>query len=490
MFDPTIALLDALLVPASAKPAQNGAGEAEAGAFEALLAGLGAAKPARPDEAVAPTPGATLPDPGKPLPHDGAPLPLAIVPPLATGFAALPPNNSDGDLPTGAAGEPGGQEAPPPSGPSAAAFTLVAVVAVAVAAEPAAVPTSPTTTAPTTPAPTTTLPTTSAAPAPVVRATIRPAPLPTPALRHPSVPLATRKIGETAERTATVAPQSATVPVQPGPTVAEAKPIAPVAAAPQDSPPETGTGARPQPQRGPAVPVGTAGSAPVRAIASSLTNLPHPAQQATGKAPSAALRRASETRIAVAALTVAPEPVAASIAPIAAPLAEVPVNPASVALAAPLQPAPLPDHRALVDALVRARAERDPGVSVALETREFGAVALRFEPGDRGLQVALSSADPGFDRAVASAAAAQAALSDQASRNPAQRTEPTPMRSDGLGDAAGGRAAQSDSQANQRAASESGGRESRARPAAEPPARSPDQPVAPRPDRRRGAIFA
>jgi hypothetical protein len=58
------------------------------------------------------------------------------------------------------------------------------------------------------------------------------------------------------------------------------------------------------------------------------------------------------------------------------------------------------DFATLVDSIARAR---DDGatVSVAVAHAEFGKVSLRFENGDNGLSVAMSSADPGFARAVA-----------------------------------------------------------------------------------------
>lgn len=60
------------------------------------------------------------------------------------------------------------------------------------------------------------------------------------------------------------------------------------------------------------------------------------------------------------------------------------------------------DFATLVDSIARAR---DDGagatVNVAVSHGDFGKVSLRFENGDNGLSVAMSSADPGFARAVA-----------------------------------------------------------------------------------------
>lgn len=223
-----------------------------------------------------------------------------------------------------------------------------------------------------------------------------------------------------------------------------------------------------------------------------------PARAETGSPP---LRR--DSKFSLVSLTIAPD--ASIAAPIPAPITLASV--AAVSDAAPThpqfsnqvpaaQPLALPDHRALVDALVRARADRDPGVSVAIDTREFGAVALRFETlqsatGERGLQVALSSGDPGFDRAVASAAAAQAALADQSSRNPANRADPAPARSsEQSGDLSSGHGSQPDQRAQQRSAADTGWRESRSRNTADRLSPSDDRPATPRPERRRGSIFA
>ncbi len=249
---------------------------------------------------------------------------------------------------------------------------------------------------------------------------------------------------------------------------------------------------------------------PPQSLAPSLAILPTGAQPSGPGASSPQLRRGPESKLVTialtAALSIAPETssaaiVAAPAAILAAPVAVAAVTSAPDGVTSPVQPTAspiaLPDHRALVEALVRARTDRDPGVSVALDTREFGAVALRFETlqsatGERGLQVALTSGDPGFERAVASAAAAQAALADQSGRNPANRTDPAPIRSgESYGDGPGARASSSDPQAQQRGAPDGGWRDTRSRQSGGSLARGEDHPApAPRADRRRGSIFA
>ena len=246
-------------------------------------------------------------------------------------------------------------------------------------------------------------------------------------------------------------------------------------------------------------------SKPAQPVRPSLTILHPPVPSIAAEAATKPTRRPGEsTPASVTTLSAADLPLST---PLAAPVAVAPVAPVAVLsvnasseagpapVQAPVTAIALPDHRALVEALVRARTERDPGVSVALETREFGAVALRFETlqsvtGDRSLQVALSSNDPAFERAVSSAAAAQAALADQSGRHHTSRGE-QPQSShpagSAFGDASGGRASS----------------DPRSQPSPEPgpswrepsrgqaPERTPADPAAlPRTPRRGGAIFA
>ncbi|KPF90053.1 hypothetical protein IP81_15900 [Novosphingobium sp. AAP83] len=76
------------------------------------------------------------------------------------------------------------------------------------------------------------------------------------------------------------------------------------------------------------------------------------------------------------------------------------------------------DFATLVETLNRAREEASPGtVRVSLSHADFGRVSMRFEQDDKGLSVAMSSADPGFARAVtASNEAASGATSSDTPR--------------------------------------------------------------------------
>ncbi|MFY7838288.1 MAG: hypothetical protein ACOVQ0_18605 [Novosphingobium sp.] len=75
------------------------------------------------------------------------------------------------------------------------------------------------------------------------------------------------------------------------------------------------------------------------------------------------------------------------------------------------------DFATLVDTLARAREEASPRtVNVAVTNTDFGRVSLRFDRNDNGMAVAMSSADPGFARAVSASADAAATSAD--TRNP------------------------------------------------------------------------
>lgn len=97
---------------------------------------------------------------------------------------------------------------------------------------------------------------------------------------------------------------------------------------------------------------------------------------------------------------------------------DAPAAQASTLNAGPAAPAALAqqghDFAALVDRLVEARDAASPQtVSAAIRHAEFGQVSLRFDQGDNGLSVAMTSADPDFARAVQAAApAGQTATSD------------------------------------------------------------------------------
>lgn len=73
------------------------------------------------------------------------------------------------------------------------------------------------------------------------------------------------------------------------------------------------------------------------------------------------------------------------------------------------------DFATLVDTLNRAREEASPNtVRVAVAHPDFGRVSMRFEQDDSGLSVAMSSADPGFARAVSASNEAASASNDTA----------------------------------------------------------------------------
>lgn len=76
------------------------------------------------------------------------------------------------------------------------------------------------------------------------------------------------------------------------------------------------------------------------------------------------------------------------------------------------------DFATLVDNLVRAREEASTrAVTASINHAEFGKVTLRFDQSeDRGMSVAMSSADPGFVRAVSDTA--------EAARTPTESTNP------------------------------------------------------------------
>ncbi|MBA4354297.1 MAG: hypothetical protein C0409_06350 [Novosphingobium sp.] len=73
------------------------------------------------------------------------------------------------------------------------------------------------------------------------------------------------------------------------------------------------------------------------------------------------------------------------------------------------------DFATLVETLNRAREEASPtAVRVSVAHADFGRVSMRFEQDDMGLSVAMSSADPGFARAVTASNEAASATNDTA----------------------------------------------------------------------------
>lgn len=467
----TIPFLDALLPSTAPKPATNHGGQGASDAFEALLAGLNASVATLPGEAPVAAPGTALPPTGKTLPVAGRPVATGEVTDgqVADDHFAVMELSRTLDEPSEAPVYPAQESVPVPALPAAPeliAQATAAPLALPIAASPRLVPTSPT-------------PATGAvAPALTPRMAAEPAPTTQPT---PATPRKTTSGG-----TVLASQNGLATPVAllaPEPRASTAQAVQPAADAPK----------------------------PAQSFAPSLAIVATGAQPSVPGAASPTLRRGPESKPATisltAALSVAPEAAAAAIfaapaAVLAAPVAVAPGTSVPEVATSPAQPAAspnaLPDHRALVEALMRARTERDPGLSVALDTREFGAVALRFETlqsatGERSLQVAFSSGDPGFERAVASAAAAQSALADQSGRNPANRADPAPMRSgEYLGDGPGARSSSSDPHAQQRSAPDGSMRDdTRSRQSADPRVRGEDYPApAPRADRRRGSIFA
>ena len=456
----TIPFLDALLPSTTPKPATNHSGQGASDAFEALLAGLNASVATLPGEAPVAAPGTALPPTGKTLPVADGPVATGEVTngQVADDRFAVMELSRILDEPSEAPVYPAQDSVAVPAHPAAS-------LALPIAVTPGVVPSSSTPAA------------NAGAPAPAPRMAAEPAPIAQP------TPAASRKnaSGETV-----FAPQNGL-----------ATPIALLAPEPRAS----------------AVQAAADVPKPAQSLAPSLAIVATGAQPSVPGAASPTLRRGPESKPATisltAALSVAPEAASAAIfaapaAVLAAPVAVAPGTSVPEVATSPAQPAAspiaLPDHRALVEALMRARTERDPGLSVALDTREFGAVALRFETlqsatGERSLQVAFSSGDPGFERAVASAAAAQSALADQSGRNPANRADSAPMRSaepsgNPFTDASGGRAASSDPQSQHRSGLAEPWRDVRSGHSAELSAPGDERPSAPRPDRRRGSIFA
>lgn len=89
------------------------------------------------------------------------------------------------------------------------------------------------------------------------------------------------------------------------------------------------------------------------------------------------------------------------------------------------------DFATLVDTLARAREEASPRtVNVAVTNTDFGRVSLRFDSSDNGLAVAMSSADPGFARAVTASADAAATSADTRNPNPQAQADARAQASD------------------------------------------------------------
>ncbi|MBF9152004.1 hypothetical protein [Novosphingobium jiangmenense] len=78
------------------------------------------------------------------------------------------------------------------------------------------------------------------------------------------------------------------------------------------------------------------------------------------------------------------------------------------------------DFATLVDTLARAREEASPrAITASVNHAEFGRVSLRFDHDeDRGMSVAMSSADPGFARAVSATTEAARTPTESTGQNP------------------------------------------------------------------------
>ncbi len=86
------------------------------------------------------------------------------------------------------------------------------------------------------------------------------------------------------------------------------------------------------------------------------------------------------------------------------------------------------DFAALVDTLNRAREEAEPNtVRVSVAHADFGRVSMRFEQDGSGMSIAMSSADPGFVRAVT--ASSEAAAASTSSDTPRENNPQTQARS-------------------------------------------------------------
>ncbi|MES2300538.1 MAG: hypothetical protein V4521_00420 [Pseudomonadota bacterium] len=88
------------------------------------------------------------------------------------------------------------------------------------------------------------------------------------------------------------------------------------------------------------------------------------------------------------------------------------------------------DFATLVDTLNRAREEAEPNtVRVSVAHADFGRVSMRFEQDDTGMSVAMSSADPGFARAVT--ASGEAAAASTGSETPRDQNSQPQARGSG-----------------------------------------------------------
>lgn len=128
---------------------------------------------------------------------------------------------------------------------------------------------------------------------------------------------------------------------------------------------------------------------------------------------------ASNTPVTPLRASFTPDQESVEVVPVEAPtavavpherLAQAPETAAPAAIRSEARPERV-DFATLVDTLARAREDASPHtVNVSVSHTEFGRVSLRFEADEeRGMTVAMSSADPGFARAVSATTEARGA---------------------------------------------------------------------------------
>lgn len=130
-----------------------------------------------------------------------------------------------------------------------------------------------------------------------------------------------------------------------------------------------------------------------------------------------------------------------SLADPAAPLSSAP-TPAQAAVAAPATQLVRPhDFAALIERIAVAREAAAPqAVSITISHQDFGPIRLSFRPEDTGLNVAMSSADPGFARAAAAipAPVLPVTSAEQTQLNQQQRGDSSAAQTSGQQQSRGG----------------------------------------------------
>lgn len=164
--------------------------------------------------------------------------------------------------------------------------------------------------------------------------------------------------------------------------------------------------------------------------------------EASSKTARPVARTAALRSLPALATSITPEPVPFQPAVAAAQPTASQASPAGAVPSAAAEPARPMDIATLVDAIARARDEVAPRVvAVSLAHAEFGRVSLRFRQGEDSLDVAMTSADPGFARAVSAAPHPVAAPREGAAATDAGRGQDSAQASfqqgGGQGQAAG-----------------------------------------------------